>query len=73
MEIVSENEFNAVKKEEIARKVVVHNAVLNEDLFVLLEPYETEKIDLNAIRDFVLNAYTSNFNETEIKITYYQR
>lgn len=53
MKLMSEAEYNDFVANNLYLPVRVHNNVLDEDKYVLLEPADVRKIDLNAIRDFV--------------------
>lgn len=73
MKLINKEEYDAFVADKFYLPVMVHNNVLNEDKYVLLAPTEVEKMDLNAIRDFIRSLYVSKFepNNGEFTIYYY--
>lgn len=73
MKLMSEAEYNAFVANSLYLPVRVHNNVLDEDKYVLLEPADVREIDLNAIRDLVRKIYASKFepNNGEFTVFYY--
>lgn len=73
MKIINGKEYDAFVAEKLYLPVRIHNNVLDEDKYVLLDPTEVEKMDLNAIRDFIRSLYASKFepNNGEFTIYYY--
>lgn len=73
MKFLAENALNELNAREAVLLATVHNKVVNEDLYVLLDENELGDDVPNKVRGFVKEHYASKFNDHELDVTYWKK
>lgn len=73
MRLIEEQALDGLDARECVLLAVVHNKVVNEYCYVLLDEDEAENSSSADIRKFVKSRYDSKFDDTDLTVTYYKR
>ncbi len=73
MQIINETTFNELHEKIPMRLVIIHNLIINEYVYILLNEEESVDIKPDDIRIFVREHYVSNFEREDFTITFYSK
>ncbi len=73
MRFIEEQTLDELGAQEAVLLAIVHNKVVNEYLYVLLDKDEAENSSPSDVRKFVQSKYASKFNDAELDVTYWER